>query len=339
MNQIYRAVDVLKNESHPTRSNKMSECKPTAGRIKVIGIGKAGCSVITKMVREGIHGLEYIAMDTDADCLALADVPVRRPLGTKLTAGLGSGGDPVIGLSAAEENRDEIEQAIEGADVVFLVAGLGGGTGTGSMPVVAELARQGGALTIGIVTKPFDFEGRRWAQIAEESVEQLISSVNTLIVLETDRMIELTPTDWTVDDCFRVVDECLCHCLKTMLGLVLNNGNRASIKTILKNMGPATMGVGSRPRKNGGVNAAKDALLYPQLQDCSLKEIKKVIVSISSYIVVLSKSKRDNIVRAVKKEIHPDAIVRSRVNFDSEFYDDINVTLICEYVGKPRAPK
>ena len=182
---------------------------PSPAKIKVIGMGGAGCNAITRMVREQIRGVEFIAMNTDVAHLEITEAPVRISLGEKLTRGLGAGGDHNVGRRSAEETRDEIKQALSGADMVFLAAGMGGGTGTGSISVVAEMAKQAGALTIATVTKPFGFEGSRRMQVAEEGISQLISKVDTLIIVPNDRLLELSDNKTSVDGAFKMADEIL----------------------------------------------------------------------------------------------------------------------------------
>ncbi len=193
---------------------------PSPAKIKVIGMGGGGCNAITRMVREQIRGVEFIAMNTDASHLEITEAPVRIALGEKLTRGLGAGGDHNIGRRSAEETRDEVKQAISGADMVFLAAGMGGGTGTGSIAVVAEMAKQSGALTIATVTKPFSFEGSRRMQVAEEGISQLLQKVDTLIIVPNDRLLELSDNKTSVDGAFRMADEILCHAVQAIAEVI-----------------------------------------------------------------------------------------------------------------------
>ncbi|MDO8687806.1 MAG: cell division protein FtsZ, partial [Dehalococcoidales bacterium] len=164
---------------------------PSGARIKVIGLGGGGCNAITRMVREQIRGVEFIAMNTDAQHLAITEAAVRIQLGERITRGLGAGGDHIVGQKAAEESRDEIKQAVTGADMVFITAGMGGGSGTGAIPMVAQVCKQGGALTIAVVTKPFAFEGLHRTQVAEEGILDLSTKVDTLIIIPNDKLLEL----------------------------------------------------------------------------------------------------------------------------------------------------
>ena len=182
---------------------------PSPARIKAIGIGGGGSNAITRMVREGIKGVDFIAMNTDGQALALAEAPTRIQLGEKLTRGLGAGGDHKVGAKAAEESCDIVEELIQGADMVFIAAGMGGGTGTGGIPVVADIAKKSGALTIGVVTKPFAFEGMHRREVAEEGLVELSDKVDTLIIIPNDRILQLCDAKTTVDNAFRLADDAL----------------------------------------------------------------------------------------------------------------------------------
>jgi len=261
---------------------------PSPAKIKVIGMGGAGCNAITRMVREQIRGVEFIAMNTDVAHLEITEAPVRISLGEKLTRGLGAGGDHNVGRRSAEEIRDEIKQAMSGADMVFLAAGMGGGTGTGAISVVAEMAKQAGALTIATVTKPFGFEGSRRMQVAEEGISQLISKVDTLIIVPNDRLLELSDNKTSVDGAFKMADEILCHAVQAIAEVItvpgLVNLDFADIRAIMKDAGPAWMSMGRGSGQNRAVNAAKEALASPML-DVSYRVLK---VYCSTYVVVIA---------------------------------------------------
>ena len=257
---------------------------PSPAKIKVIGMGGAGCNAITRMVREQIRGVEFIAMNTDAAHLEITEAPVRIALGEKLTRGLGAGGDHNIGRRSAEETRDEIKQAIAGADMIFLAAGMGGGTGTGAISVVAEMAKQSGALTIATVTKPFAFEGSRRMQVAEEGISQLMSKVDTLIIVPNDRLLELSDNKTSVDGAFKMADEILCHAVQAIAEVItvpgLVNLDFADIRAIMKDAGPAWMSMGRGSGQNRAVNAAKEALASPML-DVSITGAKGVLFNVA----------------------------------------------------------
>ena len=246
-------------------------------RIKAIGIGGGGSNAVTRMVREGIKGVEFIAMNTDAQALALAEVPIRLQLGEKLTRGLGAGGDPNCGTKAADESRQAIQEVVTGADMVFIAAGMGGGTGTGGIPVVAEVARQSGALTIGIVTKPFSFEGSRRTMVAEKGILELCDKVDTLVIIPNDRMLELCDNKTTVDNAFKLADDVLRLGVRSIAEVVtvpgLINLDFADIRSIMQGAGPAWMSVGRGTGQNRAVDAAK-ITRNQFVTDAKIKEIK-----------------------------------------------------------------
>ena len=182
---------------------------PTPAKIKAIGIGGGGCNAVNRMVREGIRGVDFIAMNTDAQALALIEAPTRIQLGEKLTKGLGVGGDHKMGVKAAEESHQTIEELVDGADMVFVSAGMGGGTGTGGIAVISQVAKESGALTIGVVTKPFGFEGGHRTEVAEEGILNLTEKVDTLIIIPNDRLLQLCDAKTTIDSAFKLADDAL----------------------------------------------------------------------------------------------------------------------------------
>ena len=193
-------------------------------RIKVVGLGGAGCNAITRMVREGILGVEFIAMNTDAQALAICEAPTCIQLGEKLTKGLGVGGDHNSGQKAAEESRDELKELVSGADMVFVTAGMGGGTGTGAASVVADIAKQNGALTIAVVTKPFSFEGAHRCQVSDEGITRLLGKVDTLIIIPNDRLLALCDQKTVVDSAFRMADDVLRHGVQAIAEVIVTPG-------------------------------------------------------------------------------------------------------------------
>ena len=253
-------------------------------RIKAIGIGGGGSNAITRMVREGIKGVEFIAMNTDAQALAMAEVPVRVQLGEKLTRGLGAGGDPSVGNKAADESRQAVQEVVAGADMVFITAGMGGGSGTGGIPVVAEVAKQSGALTIAIVTKPFSFEGARRSKVAEQGILDLCDKVDTLIIIPNDRMLELCDSKTTVDNAFKLADDILRLGVRSIAEVVtvpgLINLDFADIRSIMTGAGPAWMSLGQGSGQNRAIDAAKQALQSPML-DVSINGARGVLFNIT----------------------------------------------------------
>ena len=237
--------------------------------IKVVGLGGCGCNAITRMVSDGIRGVEFVAMNTDRQALALTEAPVRIQLGMITTHGTGAGGNPEIGHEAAEESRDEINAAISGADMVFITCGMGGGTGTGSSAIVADIARKAGALTVGIVTKPFSFEGRHRMEVAEKGIASLLNRVDSLVVIANDRLASHENRAIGLDDAFRLSD----NMLKTgiqVIAEVLNtpgiiNLDFADIRAILRNSGSAFISSGTGRGPDRAVDAAQSALFSPLL--------------------------------------------------------------------------
>src|SRR5918996_849257 len=239
--------------------------------IKVVGIGGGGSNAVTRMVEAGLGGVEFIAVNTDAQALQMADADVKIHIGSHATRGLGAGADPRVGAAAAQESRDELKEALKGADMIFVTAGEGGGTGTGGAPVVAELGRELGALTVGVVTRPFSFEGRMRAGQAEEGVQNLRDNVDTLIVVENDRLLQVVERTTPVTEAFRMVDDILRQGVQGITDLItvpgLINLDFADVRTIMRDAGSALMGVGSSSGENRATEAAKMAISSPLLED------------------------------------------------------------------------
>jgi cell division protein FtsZ len=216
--------------------------------IKVVGVGGGGTNAVNRMVDAGLRGVEFVAINTDAQALLMCDADVKLHIGAKVTRGLGAGANPEVGRAAAEESRDDIRDALAGADMVFVTAGKGGGTGTGAAPIVAELARELGALTVGIVTKPFTFEGRKRASQAEAGIEALVSKVDTLIIIPNDRLLQLVEKKTSIIEAFRVADDVLRQGVQGITDLItvpgLINLDFADVRTIMRNAGSSLMGIG-----------------------------------------------------------------------------------------------
>jgi len=238
--------------------------------IKVVGVGGGGNNAVNRMVDAGLRGVEFVSINTDAQALLMSDADVKLDVGRELTRGLGSGADPEVGRQAAEEHRHEIEEVLRGADMVFITAGEGGGTGTGGAPVVAEVAKQQGALTIGIVTRPFGFEGRRRAGQAEEGIEGLKEKVDTIIVIPNDRLLEVSDEHTTMESAFRMADEVLYQGVQGITDLIttpgLINTDFADVKTVMQNAGSALMGIGRASGDDRAAKAAKMAISSPLLE-------------------------------------------------------------------------
>ena len=238
--------------------------------IKVAGVGGGGTNAVNRMVDAGLTGVEFIAVNTDAQALLMADADVKIQVGAEKTRGLGAGADPEIGLAAAQESRDELKEALKGADMVFITAGEGGGTGTGGAPIVAELGQEIGALTVGVVTRPFAFEGRKRADQAERGIEELRDRVDTLIVIENDRLLQVVERQTSVVDAFRMADDILRQGVQGITDLITEPGlvnlDFADVRTIMRDAGSALMGIGSASGENRAAEAARIAVSSPLLE-------------------------------------------------------------------------
>ena len=299
-------------------------------KIKVIGLGGGGSNAITRMVREDIQGVEFIAMNTDAQALAVTEAPVRIQLGEKLTRGLGVGGDHNLGQKAAEESREELQELVGGADMVFVTSGMGGGTGTGAAPTVAEIAKQSGALTIAVVTKPFSFEGVHRTQVANEGITRLMGKVDTLIIIPNDKLLTLCDQKTGVDSAFKLADDVLRHGVQAIAEVITTPGlinlDFADVKSIMKDAGPAWMSIGRGSGQNRAVDAAKQALASPLL-DVSINGSKAVLFNVvgSTSLSLFEVNEAADIIR---QAVDPEANIIFGVAHDPEMDNDVRITLI-----------
>jgi cell division protein FtsZ len=238
--------------------------------IKVAGVGGGGTNAVNRMVDAGLSGVEFIAVNTDAQALLMADADVKIQIGAHVTRGLGAGADPEIGLAAAQESRDELKEALKGADMVFVTAGEGGGTGTGGAPIVAELGQEIGALTVGVVTRPFAFEGRKRSDQAERGIDELRDRVDTLIVIENDRLLQVVERQTSVVEAFGMADDILRQGVQGITDLITEPGlvnlDFADVRTIMRDAGSALMGIGSASGENRAAEAARTAVSSPLLE-------------------------------------------------------------------------
>src|SRR6187455_3077663 len=252
--------------------------------IKVVGIGGGGTNAVTRMVEAGVSGVEFVAVNTDAQALLMTEADVKIHIGSKATRGLGAGADPRVGLAAADESRDELKEALKGADMVFVTAGEGGGTGTGGAPVVAQIGRELGALTVGVVTRPFAFEGKLRADQAEQGIQALRENVDTLIVIENDRLLQVVERDTPVTEAFRMVDDILRQGVQGITDLItvpgLINLDFADVRAIMKEAGSALMGIGRASGPDRAAEAARMATSSPLLE-ANIAGAQGVLFSIS----------------------------------------------------------
>jgi cell division protein FtsZ len=252
--------------------------------IKVVGIGGGGTNAVNRMVDAGLSGVEFIAVNTDAQALMMCDADLKIHIGAKATRGLGAGADPVVGHAAAHESRDELKESLKGADMIFVTAGEGGGTGTGGAPIVAELARELEALTVGVVTKPFSFEGRKRADQAETGIETLRERVDTLIVIENDRLLQVVEKKTSILDAFKIADDILRQGVQGITDLItvpgIVNLDFADVRTIMRDAGSALMGIGAASGENRAAEAARTAVSSPLLE-ASIEGATGILLNIS----------------------------------------------------------
>jgi cell division protein FtsZ len=298
--------------------------------IKVVGIGGGGVNAVNRMIDAGLRGVEFVAMNTDAQALLMSDADVKIDLGRELTRGLGAGSDPEVGRQAAEAHRQEIEQSLEGADMVFITAGEGGGTGTGAAPVIAEIAKGMGALTIGVVTRPFAFEGRRRAVQADAGINRLKEKVDTLIVIPNDRLLTVSNEKTSMLNAFKSADEVLLQGVSGITTLIttpgLINTDFADVKMIMSNAGSALMGIGHASGENRAVAAAKAAINSPLLES-AIDGARGILLNIAgpSDLGLFEVNSAAEIIQAVA---HQDANIIFGTVIDDEMGDEIRVTVI-----------
>ena len=264
---------------------EMEEEACTGTRIKVIGVGGGGCNAVARMVAEGLEGVQFYAMNTDVQALSACQVPNKLQLGVKVTKGLGAGSNPEIGRQAALENTDQIVELLHGADMVFVTAGLGGGTGTGAAPVIASLAKELDALTVAVVTKPFGFEGSRRMRMAEEGLARLAGTVDTVIAIPNDRLLKLVPKGTSFFQSFKVADDLLRQAVQGISDIIITPGliNRdfSDIKATMTGMGYAMLGSATGRGENAAVEAARQAISSPLLEDSRIAGSRGILINIT----------------------------------------------------------
>jgi cell division protein FtsZ len=298
--------------------------------IKVVGIGGGGVNAVNRMIEEGLKGVEFIAINTDAQALLMSDADVKLDVGRELTRGLGAGANPDVGRKAAEDHREEIEEVLKGADMVFVTAGEGGGTGTGGAPVVANIARSLGALTIGVVTRPFSFEGKRRATQAEAGIETLRDEVDTLIVIPNDRLLSISDRQVSVLDAFKAADQVLLSGVQGITDLITTPGlinlDFADVKSVMSNAGSALMGIGSARGDDRSVAAAEMAISSPLLE-ASIDGAHGVLLSVSGGSD-LGLFEINESAQLVSNAAAPDANIIFGAVIDDALGDEVRVTVI-----------
>ena len=298
--------------------------------IRVVGVGGGGCNAVNRMIESGLTGVEFVAVNTDAQALLMSDADIKLDIGRDLTRGLGAGSDPDIGRQAAVEHADEIEQTLNGSDMVFITAGEGGGTGTGAAPIVAEIARECGALTIGVVTRPFMFEGRRRAVQADAGIQDLKERVDTQIVIPNDRLLSVTNENTTMVDAFQMADDVLQEGVQGITTLIttpgLINTDFADVRMIMSNAGSALMGIGRAHGDNRSENAARQAVSSPLLE-ASIEGARGILLNVTASSELGLHEVRDA-ADVIHDVAHPDANIIFGTVIDDAMGEEIRITVI-----------
>jgi cell division protein FtsZ len=317
------------------------EFVPRFAKIKVMGLGGGGSNAVSRMVREGIGGVEFIAANTDAQALLYAEAPIRIQIGPGLSKGLGVGGDPQIGLEAAEESRDLLRATIGDCDMLFITAGMGGGTGTGAAPVVAELAKEAGVLTIGIVTRPFAFEGVRRQKVADEGIARLGERVDTLIIIPNERLLAICDRDFLMDNAFKMVDDILSQGVQAITGLLTAPGvinlDFADVKAVMKDAGPAWLSIGQSGGRNRARDAAQAAVTSPLL-DVSIEGARSVLFNITGGITQTTLHEVNEAAEIIRGAVDPEANIIFGVVYDPKMENEVRLTLIATGFSAKRKP-
>ena len=306
-------------------------------RIKVIGVGGGGNNVVNRMVRSGTRGVDFVAVNTDKQALNVSSATYKIQIGEKLTHGQGAGSDPEVGRKSAEESRAQISKALEDTDMVFITAGMGGGTGTGGAPIVAEIAREQGILTVGVVTKPFGFEGRRRMQQAEKGIEELQGKVDSLVIIPNERLKHATDQKITFANAFEIADDVLRQAVQSISDLIRDTGfinlDFADVTAVMKDAGLAHMGVGRAAGKGKAEEAARMAISSPLLET-SIQGAKGVLINVTGSVDI-GLEEVEQAATLVQEAVHPDALTIFGATFDENLDDEIRVTVIATGFAEP----
>jgi cell division protein FtsZ len=315
-------------------------------KIKVIGVGGGGCNAVNRMIRAKLEGVEFIAANTDLQALKLSQAPVKLQLGAKLTKGLGAGANPEVGRKAALEDTEKIIEALEGADMIFITSGLGGGTGSGAAPVVASLASELGALSVAVVTKPFAFEGKRRMLQAEQALQELVGAVDTVIVIPNERLMETVEPGTSFFDAFRIADDILRQAVQGISDIItvpgIINRDFADVKTIMHGQGYAVMGTAMASGSNRAVDAANRAISSPLLEDNSIQGAQGILINIcgSSSLSLHEVHEASSV---IQRAAHENANIIFGAVMDDAMKDMVKITVIAagfkEAIKKPLAQK
>lgn len=309
----------------------------TPAKIRVVGVGGGGSNAVNRMIEEGLRGVEFIAVNTDVQALSLSRADRRIHIGEKITRGLGAGGNPEIGYKAAEESADLIYEALRGSDMVFITAGMGGGTGTGASPVIARIAREVGALTIGVVTRPFSFEGPRRAKAAEEGISRLREAVDTLIVIPNDRLLEITDKKVPLLQAFRMADEVLRQGIQGISELItvpgLINLDFADVRTIMAEGGAALMAIGEAAGENRAVEAAQQAI-SSRLLEVTIDGARGILFNVTGG-PDLTLHEVNQAAEIIRQAAHPEANIIFGAVIDEAMKDRVRITVIATGFERP----
>jgi cell division protein FtsZ len=305
--------------------------------IKVIGVGGGGSNAVNRMIQSGLTNVEFVAVNTDLQALQSSQAELRIPLGTKITGGLGAGGKPEIGEKAAEEDVDQVRSVLEGSDMVFVTAGMGGGTGTGAAPVIANLARSLGILTVAVVTKPFDFEGKRKQKLAEDGIARLRDSVDTLITIPNQHLLKIVAKNTPITDAFLIADDVLRQGVQGISDLITKDGminiDFADVRTVMSGQGDALMGIGTGSGENRAVDAATNAINNPLLEDAHIEGANKILVNVTGGSD-FTLTEYEEIMKIITANADADVLVIAGTSVDRTIDGQIRVTVIATGFGE-----
>jgi cell division protein FtsZ len=316
---------------------EMEESQKSGANLKVVGIGGGGCNAVNTMIKSGLKGVEFIGANTDAQALMACNAPIKVQLGTALTKGLGAGAVPEVGRNATLEDRDRLHEILSGADMVFITAGMGGGTGTGGAPILASIAKEAGALTVAVVTKPFLFEGKKRQRQGEEGLKELRKYVDTLITIPNQRLLNIAGKDMSLLEAFRKADEVLLQAVKGISDLItvegLINLDFADVRTVMGEMGMALMGTGAASGEKRAVEAAQRAISSPLLEDITITGARGILISVTGG-PDLGIFEVNEACTLIQEEAHEDANIIFGAVIDEKMKDEMRITVIATGFGR-----
>ena len=316
---------------------ELAENRNSGANLKVVGVGGGGCNAVNTMIKAGLKGVEFVGANTDAQALAACSAPIKVQLGAKLTKGLGAGANPEIGRNAMLEDKDRIREMLVGADMVFITAGLGGGTGTGGAPILATIARDAGALTVAVVTKPFLFEGKRRQRQADDGLKELRKCVDTLITIPNQRLLNIAGRDMSLLETFRTADEVLLEAVRGISDLITINGlinlDFADVRTVMSEMGLALMGTGIASGENRAIEAAQRAISSPLLEDITISGARGILINITGG-ADLTLYEVNEASTLIQEEADEDANIIFGAVIDENLREEMRVTVIATGFGR-----